>query len=75
MKNLVLQISIKSGGFDLIKMNLVQTVLKTSTPKISVDICISTDNVSAGGPIYRSVSNQICFAQENNKTIVLKLRE
>jgi len=27
------QISIKFGGFDLIKLNLVQTVLQTSRPK------------------------------------------
>jgi len=33
VKNFVEQISIKFEGFYLIKMNLVQTVLQTSTPK------------------------------------------
>jgi len=33
MKNFVEQISIKLGGFNLNKRNLVQTVLQTNTPK------------------------------------------
>jgi len=46
MENFVEQISLKFRGVYLIKMNLVQTIVK---------IRISADNI--GGPIYRSVFN------------------
>jgi len=81
MKNFVEQILIKFGSFHVIKMDLVPTVLSTSTPKYRWKFVYqpifkkvkyrSADNV--GGPMNRSVSspgplvNSFCllFAQKN----------
>jgi len=57
MKNFVEQILKKFGGFYLIKMNLVPTVLYTSTPKYRWKFRISADSQTVKyRSIYRSVS-------------------
>jgi len=53
----VKQISIKFEGFYVIKMNMVQTVLSTSTPNIGGNSCIgrySRDQIVADRYIGRS---------------------